>query len=653
MKLKYKLTLAFLLVTLIPILLITGVSTWHEWRALRTEIGIEITTLARSKAEAIALILQGRVTEARILAETPEVQHAVRRANAGYEGRDEDAIRAQIHRDDETWIDEKKAGGSALARSILAAPLSQRLAAYQARDTARYGEIFLTDRRGAAVAMTKLLSDYDQADEGWWRSSFADGEGAVFIDDRGFDETVGALAMGVVVPVKDDDIVVGVLKVNFKVRDVLDVVSVGETDRHRKITLVRELGSVIAQSSNGDVGLTSEEEEALSRGAWGTTSHQHGEEWFITGYSPVEMDISVRVPNPGERKGIAGERWVSSRWWIFIEISHEVAFEPVTRSLWLSLGGLLLALLCAVLLALVVARTISSPILRLHEGTEIIGRGDRTHRVGTDARDEVGQLSRAFDDMVERIQAVTASRDELDRMRRDLERSNEELKQFAYVASHDLQEPLRKVTSFVQLLAKRCEGQLDEEAQEYIGFAVDGARRMKQLIEDLLAYSRAGSGAENPEPVDCEAALDDVLANLSQVIEESGARVSRGPLPTVLAAPMPTQQLLQNLLSNALKYRGEAAPEIHVSATREAAAWRFTVRDNGIGIAPEHAERIFVIFQRLHGIGEYAGTGIGLAVCRRIVERFDGRIWVESAAGEGAAFHFTLPDKKWSGTDAS
>jgi len=644
MRLKHKLALAFLLVTLLPILLITGVSAWQERRSLRTEIGAEITTLARSKAEAIALILRSRITEARILAETPEVRRAVRAANAAYEGRDEDALDEALRRDDETWLEEKAAGGSALARRLLAAPLSQRLAAYQARDTARYGEIFLTDRRGAAVAMTKVLSDYYQADEGWWQSCFAGGQGAVFVDDRGYDETVGELALGVVVPVKDSGAVVGILKVNFRVRDVLDVVSVRETARHTKVLLIRELGSIIVQAGGDDEAtLTREAKEALAGGSSGSRSNRRGEGRFIMGYSPVGTRISVRVPNPGERKGISGERWVRSRWWVFVEIPHATAFEPVTRSLWLSSAGVVLALLCAVVLALVVAETISKPIRRLQEGSEVIGRGDLEHRVGTDARDEVGQLSRAFDDMVERIQAVTASRDELDRTRRDLERSNLELEQFASVASHDLQEPLRTVTSFVQLLARRCQGQLDEQAEEYIGFAVDGARRMKRLIEDLLVYSRAGGPAQSPEPVDCEAALDDVLAGVSQVTEETGARVSRDPLPAVLAAPVPIRQLLRNLISNALKYRGEAPPEVHVSATREDTTWRFTVRDNGIGIAPEHAEQVFVLFQRLHGVGEYPGTGIGLAVCKRIVERFDGRIWVESAPGEGAAFHFTLP----------
>jgi signal transduction histidine kinase len=224
----------------------------------------------------------------------------------------------------------------------------------------------------------------------------------------------------------------------------------------------------------------------------------------------------------------------------------------------------------------------------------------------------------------------------------ELERSNQELEQFASVASHDLQEPLRMVASYTQLLQRRYKGRLDEDADELIGYAVDGVLRMRTLILDLLAYSKVERSGGPFEPVETEDALQAALQSLRLAAEESQARITHDPLPSVQADSTQLVQLLQNLLGNAIKYRGAAPPRVHVAAERADGEWRFCVRDHGIGIDPQYAERIFLPFKRLHG-PQVPGTGIGLAIAKKIVERHGGRIWVESQPDEGAAFFFTLP----------
>ncbi len=233
--------------------------------------------------------------------------------------------------------------------------------------------------------------------------------------------------------------------------------------------------------------------------------------------------------------------------------------------------------------------------------------------------------------------------EKLQKMLAELQRSNAELEQFAYVSSHDLQEPLRMISSYVKLLSKRYKGKLDAEADEFIAYTVDGAAHMQTMIEDLLAYSRVGTRGEPFKSTDCKATFEQALANLQVAIEESGAVITHDHLPIVIADASQITQLFQNLISNAIKFSGGEPPVIHSAAEQRGNEWVFSIRDSGIGIAPEFHERIFLIFQRLHGIQDCPGTGVGLAICKKIVDRHGGRIWVESETGKGATFYFTIP----------
>jgi signal transduction histidine kinase len=332
-----------------------------------------------------------------------------------------------------------------------------------------------------------------------------------------------------------------------------------------------------------------------------------------------------------------------------------------------------LAFLASLLVGLVISwglqRLVSAPILDLAKVARQVSQEQNYGiRAQTKNRDEIGDLVDGFNEMLRQIERrnseLKAAQTELQKhvielqhevveRRRaeetlagitiELQRSNAELEQFAYVASHDLQEPLRLITGYSQLLAKRYGGKLDDTASEYIDFAVDGAKRMQELITDLLIYSRVGTRGKPYGAADCELILATTLRSLTVAAEESSAKISHDPLPVVWGDAGQIGQLFQNLIGNSIKYRDTRVPEIHVSCQRKGDYWRFAVRDNGIGIDPCYADRVFVIFQRLHSKDEYPGTGIGLALCKKIIERHGGRIWLESQPGQGSIFYFTIP----------
>jgi signal transduction histidine kinase len=365
------------------------------------------------------------------------------------------------------------------------------------------------------------------------------------------------------------------------------------------------------------------------------------DEWFGS-YRDVDG-----MPVVGVTSAVPGTEWV-----IVTELPQSEAFATSRLAFFLlCLSTVVLGLLILLLSARSLEAVLLIPLEELRRGAERIRDGDLAQRIVLPRPDEIGQVALAFNQMAAELQEVYTSLEQkiaerthdLEQQRAELERSNTELAQFAYIASHDLQEPLRMVTSYLQLLERRYSAQLDETAHEFIGFAVDGANRMQQLIRDLLLYSRVGTQSKPFVRTPCEQILQGVLNNLQVAIEETQAVITHDDLPEIAVDATQFGQLLQNLIGNALKFRGQEPPVIHIGAEQQGATWLFSVQDNGIGIEPQYNERIFVIFQQLHTRDKYPGTGIGLAICRKIVERHGGRIWVESVYGEGTTFYFTVP----------
>lgn len=319
----------------------------------------------------------------------------------------------------------------------------------------------------------------------------------------------------------------------------------------------------------------------------------------------------------------------------------------------LVLAGML-SLTVATALGASVARSITRPLSKLAEGARALAAGNFEHRIPIQGNDELAhlahvfnnsaaELSKLFEDVRTERAAAQAAESALQERAEELSRANADLEQFAYSASHDLKEPLRTVALYSQMLQRRYAGQLDAPAEEYIAYIDRGARQMELLITDLLTYTQTAQARANVDsPADVQAVLDRLLTTLRPQILSQQCSISSGPLPKVNTHEIHVQQVLQNLIGNAMKYRGDEDPEIRIWAEPQGDLWRFSVSDNGIGIEPQYAVQIFGIFKRLHG-HKYPGTGIGLAICQRIVERYGGRIWVESELGRGAIFRFTLP----------
>jgi signal transduction histidine kinase len=328
----------------------------------------------------------------------------------------------------------------------------------------------------------------------------------------------------------------------------------------------------------------------------------------------------------------------------------------------ISLVALLAILVAGVVLWRALSRWVLTPLARIGAETRQVVNGALTHRITVDGPQEITTLAGDVDAMRGSLVAALAGavtaqdrlKDQTARLEAqtdDLRRSNSELEQFAYVASHDLQEPLRKVASFCQMLSRRYSGELDERGQQYIDFAVDGAKRMQRLINDLLSFSRVGRTTGEFEDISLDNVLDRALTSLGSTIEESDAVIDADALPIVHGNSILLTQVFQNLIGNAIKFHGMATPRVRISVERKGDQYEFACSDNGIGIEPQYAERVFIIFQRLHGKDQYDGTGIGLAMCRKIVEHHGGRIWLETgsadgssgAPGGGTTFRWTLP----------
>jgi len=468
-----------------------------------------------------------------------------------------------------------------------------------------YSWVGVTDATGRIVVATRLLANPDSGGPGFkppdWFTMVKE-TGRVYLEGaRVSPESEGMMAVGFSAPIygPEGDFR-GVMTTRVPIENLRAILEEegklpnGE-DTHDWLLLDRQGAVIIEKNQTNDMNSSLPKVELLSARRAAEDREEPG---FVE-----ELHQRRQIPVvTGFARTQGYSNFPGFDWTVLVRLDREHVQAPINRLMWTVVGvGLLLItpLACFGMWA--------------------------SWRLARDNRD-LAQSRKALEESIE-----------------ELARSNADLQQFAYVASHDLKEPLRMVASYTQLLARRYKGKLDSDADEFIRYAVDGANRMQLLINDLLTYSRVTVQDKVFEEVDCNSVLEEVLSDLRVAVEESRAVVTRDPLPRVMADRVQLGQLFQNLIGNAIKFHGKEAPQVYVSAARRPTEWLFSVRDNGVGLDPEYAERIFVIFQRLHNREEYPGTGIGLAICKKIVERHGGRIWVVSQTGQGATFHFTLP----------
>ncbi|HKJ76943.1 MAG TPA: ATP-binding protein [Gammaproteobacteria bacterium] len=668
MRFQYKLAASIFIVGAVALLIGARI---HYLDAREAELGNRLellTETARQQAGQLDDMLAAEARVLQTLADAPVVRVALRASNRRFASLGPSRREAAIAELDRLW----RQGGpdSPLIRSRTDNPLARYLKGHDSRHPGEYGEIFITDRYGATVAATGRLTDFFQADEYHWQAAFNEGAGRVFFDDRGFDESAQRHVLGVAVPVMEAGEVLGILKANLAVGGPLRRF-IRELDAPAEpvVELVRSNGRVLLGGEEAPLSrrVSPELVSAMDRQSAGSMPVESGA-GTVVAYAPVGLTLDEGAVGFGGRRR-SEEQWAGNEdepWFVVVSQDLEAALLPVagrTREVFGIAGGLLVLMaLSAMLLGYRLAR----PIRSLREMTRRVGRGDLAATAAGPGRDELGQLARDFNDMVRGLREVTASRDqlseevenrkkveaqlrqretELEALVQELARSNQGLEEFAYMASHDLREPLIAITSFGDLLREECGDELSSEGREYLQRIRRAAGRLRDLVDDLLTYSRINAGERCFAPLDLCQLANEVTEELRPALEAVAGRVACGNIPAIEADEPRMRQLFLNLIGNAIKYR---RPGVPLRVTVEAwpvngDAVELVVRDNGIGFEQVYADQILEAFERLHTRHHYQGTGIGLAICRRVVEQHGGTLRAEGVPGEGASFYITLP----------
>ncbi|NQU59189.1 MAG: HAMP domain-containing protein, partial [Rhodospirillales bacterium] len=674
MSIRWKLGIVFLVISLVPLIIFSMVSIDRTQQMLKQEIGLGFELIAREKAMGIASVLNRRVDEAISLASNPRIIAAVVHANSFYQGKDDNIAVSEIDRIDRAWI--KSKGETPMALDVLGRETSIFLRDYQGRDLLEYGEIFITDRLGATVAMTATLTDYYQADEGWWREGFVGGKGAVYIDDRGYDLSINAVVTGVVAPVRVGGEVLGLLKINFKMAHIPAIISNPYGEEDVFVFMHRSNGTAVLDTSDGRHENVNETEARIivEGAAYGWIEDNHELEPTIMGYAKVQPQKTIysRIQAKASEKGISGETWGKSDWYVFVERTRAKAYAPLTRLMGVFIFGGVVMAITVVLMASVMAARITTPLLKLRKGMKAIAAGDLDFKVDIDREDEIGEVQRDIDMMVGRLKKTLTSRDELNHeivqrekieealqkrsielelSKAEAEAANMAKSEFLASMSHELRTPLNAVLGFAQMLQFDPKNQLSSDQNAHVEHILEGGEHLLELINEVLDLARieARQLDLSLEEVDAYEVVTACVALTVPLGERRGIKIieqfSSEPLGYLRTDHLRLKQVLLNLLSNAVKYNRDGGTVTVEGRETEDGFLRLSVSDTGIGIAEKDYSDVFQMFHRLGADPMIAreGTGIGLTVTKLLVERMAGRVGFESEVGVGSTFWFELP----------
>ena len=532
--------------------------------------------------------------------------------------------------------------------NVIDNPVSQQLSHdyidfwKQKKATIYIPDMIITNQYGAVIAKIGKMSDYYYGNTIWFKNAKNSGR---YMGDVDYDSNAMAYVIPIAIRlVNQKGEFIGVIKAMISLSTVIRKVKIAlKYSEQMEIQIISLTSKKLIYSTKAFQFLEDVSNEPFMKNIKGT-------EGFF------KKTIGTRQKLFSYITTSFGKNATKLQWLLIISHDQKEIFGPVIllRNRIVIVSSLLIIM--GFIISILLSRSISKPIMMLKQGAEIIGSGNLDYKTGLSTGDEIGDLSKSIDQMTCNLKNVTASRNELQReieeriktehaleiKTKELERSNTELEEFAYVASHDLQEPLRMISSYLQLLERRYKGKFDQDADDFIHYAVDGAKRLQILINDLLTYSRLTTRGKPFKMVDLNHVFKTTLIQLTHSIQKTNPNIICQPLPQIMADEIQLTQLFQNLIHNAIKFCDQEQPIIEISCEDKGDFFQFAVKDNGIGIDPDYHSKIFQIFRRLHGVGKFEGTGVGLALCKKIIERHNGTIWVESEPGQGSTFYFTL-----------
>jgi signal transduction histidine kinase len=673
MKIKQKLTLSFISIALL-VAVVGYISVNASQKALQKSIGEQSTALAANMIEHIDRCIYSRIETFQEYSKNSIIQRVISQSNREFEKLDN--IQTYISEKDREWTSTPKEEVTTFMQELINNELSEKLrektSFYQDKYCYRvFGEVFVTNKYGANTAQTGKTTDYYQADEQWWQMAKKD---CVYVADVEYDRSAEVYSTDICIRIDDETgNFLGVMKVVLNIEETIAFIEKAAAEEEHKTVQLKLL------TKDAKIIYATEEFEFLQNLPMQFSSLVDPEEeqdghisYFVAaGDKPGEGEKLFAHADSKGYKDFGAFDWI-----LVVELETDEVLAPVAKLRVRILFISLVVATLASLLGFLISKTLSGPIGKLAVAAAEIGTGNLNTRLEVKSNDEVGQLATSFNKMAQDLRNTTTSIDNLNReitkrkktekalktSNKNLEISvqklnqlNQQLREFVYIASHDLREPSRKVSSFGGILAESLAGKLNDDEQENLDFMISGAERMQQMVESLLVYSRVTTKDVTFEEIDLNEMIEQLkdLELANNLEEANGSVLVPEPLLSINSDVSQTRQLLQNLITNALKYRKkDAPPEITIRTHKQDNNMvRVEVQDNGIGIEEKQYNNIFVMFRRLHSRQEYDGTGIGLAVCKKIVERHNGEIGVSSTYGQGSTFWFTIPAAKTAGRE--